>query len=83
MVRASGKPLKTLQKSGRQRGGGGLREGAFQAALFVGVRLAAGTGREVGEDSLPGVVIQLAVHEGGEAVAEVLLGETAPGGWGT
>ncbi|SCE01375.1 hypothetical protein GA0115251_13536 [Streptomyces sp. TverLS-915] len=83
MVRASGKPLKTLQKGGGQRGGGGLGEGGLETPLFVGVGLAAGAGGEVGEDSLTGVVIQLTVHEGGEAVTEVLLGEAAPGGWGT
>jgi hypothetical protein len=75
--------MKTLQKGGGQRGGRCLGERAFQPPLFIGLGLAPGAGGEVGEDPLTGVVIQLTVHEGGEAVTEVLLGQTAPGGWGT
>jgi hypothetical protein len=65
-----------LQAGEQARGGrrwGGLGEDALQAALRVGLGLAPGAGGEVRQDTLARIMTELSVHQGGEAVTEVLL----------
>jgi hypothetical protein len=76
------KPLESGQEAlgGRRRGG--LREDVLQSALCVGLRLALGAGGQMREDALTRLMTELAVHQGGESVSQVLFREASLAGFG-
>jgi hypothetical protein len=74
--------LETGQEALRGRGRGGLREDVLQAALGVSLRLALRTGGEMRENTLPRGMTELAVHQSGESVSQMLFREAPLAGFG-
>ena len=72
-VTSPGEPLEPGQEAlgGRRRSR--LREHVLQPALGVGLGLALRTGGEMSENPLPRLMTELAVHQGGEPVSQMLL----------
>lgn len=71
---ATRQPLQPGQQAGGQRRRRALHEHGLQATLGIGFGLALGAGGQVGQDALTHVVRQLAVHQGGKPVTQVLFG---------
>jgi hypothetical protein len=78
----SGQPLEAGQEALGGRGRGGLREDVLQAALGVRLRLALRAGGEMRENALPRGMTELAVHQGGESVSQMLVREASLAGFG-
>lgn len=72
-LRGGGQPLEPREQplGGRRRRG--VREDVLQAALGIGLGLALGTGRQMGQHPVPYVMFQLTVDKRGKPVPQVLL----------
>jgi hypothetical protein len=70
-----GKSLETSQEALGGRRGCGLREHVLQLALGVCLGLALRAGGEVGQNPLACVMTELPVHQGGESVPKMLVGD--------
>lgn len=79
-VASPGEPLEAGQEAFGGGRRGDFREDVLQPTLCVDLRLAFRAGRQMRQHPLAGVVTEFAVHQGGEPVSEVLLGEEPLGG---
>lgn len=78
-VASAGEPLEAGQEAlgGRRRGH--LREHVLQSALGGRLGLALRTGGEVGQDALARLMTELSVHQGGQSVSQMLIGNAPLG----
>ncbi len=74
-VTSPGKPLEAGQETLGGRRGGRLREHTLQPALGVRLRLAFRAGGKVCQDTLTRVMTELSVHQSGESVPKMLIGD--------